>query len=157
MIFDFRKILSPLIAIMLVLFAVISWKFANDIVKPVWCMMVVCEPDGWKEQEKRKELEEILIDNGKTHQEEIANKEDNHLAVIEKMEYDTGVENMVDKITKATQSSKSEVTITPEVKLDSFKPKVKPEATLQTEKPKVQEPDLVAEKMANDLWTLYLF
>ena len=120
-------------------------------------MMVVCEPDGWKEQEKRKELEEILVDNGKTHQEEMANKQDNHLAVIEKMEYDTGVENMVDKITKDTQSSKSGVTITPEVKLDSFKPKVKPEATPHSEKPKIQEPDLVAEKMANDLWTLYLF
>ena len=157
MIFDFRKISNPLIAITLVLLAVIGWKFANDIVKPVWCMLAVCEPDGWKEQEKRKELEEILIDNKKTHQEEMVNKEDNHLAVIKKIEYDASVENMVDKITKVTQSNKSGVTITPEVKLDSFKPKVKPGAAPQTEKPKVQEPDLVAEKMANDLWTLYLF
>lgn len=157
MIFDFRKISNPLIAITLVLLAVIGWKFANDIVKPVWCMLAVCEPNGWKEQEKRKELEEILIDNKKTHQEEMVNKEDNHLAVIKKIEYDASVENMVDKITKVTQSNKSEVTKTPEVKSVSFKPKVKPGATPQTEKPKVQEPDLVAEKMANDLWTLYLF
>lgn len=157
MIFDFRKILSPLIAITLVLLAVVSWKFASNIVKPVWCMLAVCEPDGWKEQEKRKELEEILIDNKKTHQEEIANKEDNHLAVIEKMEYDASVENMVDKITKANQISKSETTVTSEVKLSSFKPKVESKAKPQSEKPRVQEPDLVAEKMANDLWTLYLF
>ena len=157
MIFDFRKILSPLIAITLVLLAVVSWKFASNIVKPVWCMLAVCEPDGWKEQEKRKELEEILIDNKKTHQEEIANKEDNHLAVIEKMEYDASVENMVDKITKANQISKSETTVTSEVKLSSFKQKVESKTKPQSEKPRVQEPDLVAEKMANDLWTLYLF
>lgn len=157
MIFDFRKISNPLIAIMLVLLAVISWKFANDIVKPVWCMLATCEPNGWKEQEKRKELEEILVDNGKIHQEEMVNKEDNHLAVVKKMEYDASVENMVDEITKVTQGNKSGLTMTPEIKVDSFKPKVKPGATPQTEKPKVQEPDLVAEKMANDLWTLYLF
>lgn len=155
MIFDFRKISTPLTAIMLILLAVIGWKIAGDIVKPVWCMIASCEPSGWEEQEKRKELEVILVDNEKTHREEVANKEDNHNAVVEKMEYDKAVEDMVDSITGSSQTKNTKLLTASEPKLEISKPKPKPVS--QPVKPKVQEPDLVAEKMAKDLWDLYLF